>query len=184
MLAAALAAAALGVVALRVSGVSLGELEVRGPWVLSAYHGGEGGGRFTADGWFRTGDVVTVDEHGCIELQDRSKDLVKSGGEWISSVALENALMDHPAVAEAAVIAVAHPLWQERPLAVVVCREGYTATAEELLAHLGARFPRWWLPDAFEFVAALPRTPSGKFLKAQLREQFCGYELARTAERP
>ncbi|MBI4487397.1 MAG: AMP-binding protein, partial [Acidobacteria bacterium] len=128
--------------------------------------------RFTTDGWFRTGDVVNIDEHGCIEIRDRAKDLVKSGGEWISSVALENALMGHPAVAEAAVIAVPHPKWDERPLAVVVLRAGCSATPEELRLFLEPHFARWWLPDAVAFVDQIPRTSAGKFLKSALRERF------------
>ena len=121
--------------------------------------------RFTEDGWFRTGDIVTIDERGCIELADRAKDLVKSGGEWISSVALETALMGHPAVAEAAVIAVPHPKWDERPLAVVVLKPGQTATADELRAFLAPNFAKWWLPDAIEFADEIPRTSVGKFKK-------------------
>src|SRR4029450_7784760 len=104
--------------------------------------------RFTDDGWFRTGDIVTIDSSGCIELTDRAKDLVKSGGEWISSVALETALMGHPAVAEAAVVAVPHPKWDERPLAAVVLKPGHHATAEELREYLAPSFAKWWLPDA------------------------------------
>ncbi|WP_029215150.1 long-chain fatty acid--CoA ligase [Kallotenue papyrolyticum] len=159
-------------------GTSMGELEVRGPWVASAYYNApEGDDKFTEDGWFRTGDVVTIDPRGYVKITDRTKDLIKSGGEWISSVDLENALMGHPAVAEAAVIAVAHPKWQERPLAVVVLKAGQQATAEELRAYLAERFARWWLPDAFEFVDAIPRTSTGKFLKSALRERFRDYRL-------
>jgi fatty-acyl-CoA synthase len=154
-------------------GRTMGELEVRGPWVASRYYNtGEGDTRFTGDGWFRTGDIVTISEHGCIEIADRDKDLVKSGGEWISSVALENALMGHPAVAEAAVIAVPHPKWNERPLAVVVLKAGQCATCGELLAHLEPSFAKWWLPDAVEFAPEIPRTSAGKFKKSVLREQF------------
>jgi fatty-acyl-CoA synthase len=155
---------------------AVGELEVRGPWVSSGYHGlTESDGRFTADGWFRTGDVVSIDPWGSIQIRDRAKDLVKSGGEWISSVALENRLMCHPAVLEAAVVAVPHPSWQERPLAAVVLRPGRSASADELRAWLGERFPRWWLPEAVVFLETLPRTSTGKFLKAALREQFAGF---------
>jgi fatty-acyl-CoA synthase len=155
---------------------AVGELEVRGAWVASGYHGcGPGGTSFTEDGWFRTGDVVSVEPHGSIRIRDRAKDLVKSGGEWISSVALENGLMGHPAVLEAAVIAVPHPRWQERPLAAVVLRQGQRATCEELRDHLAATFSKWWLPDAIVFVEALPKTGTGKFLKTALREQFKGY---------
>jgi fatty-acyl-CoA synthase len=154
-------------------GQSMGELEVRGPWVASRYYNtAEGDTRFTEDGWFRTGDIVTIGERGCIEIADRDKDLVKSGGEWISSVALENALMGHPAVAEAAVIAVPHPKWDERPLAVVVLKAGQCATCDELLAYLEPSFAKWWLPDAVEFTPAIPRTSAGKFKKSVLREQF------------
>jgi fatty-acyl-CoA synthase len=154
-------------------GKTVGELEVRGPWVASAYYDcPEGACSFTPDGWFRTGDIVSIHPNGCIEIQDRAKDVIKSGGEWISSVALENALMGHPAVAEAAVIAVSHPKWQERPLAVVVLKEGRSATAEELLAHLAPGFAKWWLPDDVIFVQEIPRTTAGKFLKRALRERY------------
>jgi fatty-acyl-CoA synthase len=154
-------------------GESMGELEVRGVWVSSAYYESpESSERWTEDGWFRTGDVVTIEPNGYIEIQDRSKDLVKSGGEWISSVALENALMGHPAVAEAAVIAIPDPKWQERPLAVVVLKPDANATAEELREHLVPHFAKWWLPDRFEFVDEIPKTAVGKFRKTALREQF------------
>ena len=154
-------------------GESMGELEVRGAWVSSAYHDStESEDRWTEDGWFRTGDIVTIEPHGYIEVQDRAKDLVKSGGEWISSVALENALMGHPAVAEAAVVAVPDAKWQERPLAVVVLEPGATASADDLGKYLAPRFARWWLPDRIEFVDEIPKTAVGKFKKTALREQF------------
>jgi fatty-acyl-CoA synthase len=154
-------------------GETMGELEVRGPWVARQYYHGDGDDcRFTTDGWFRTGDIVTIDEAGCIELTDRAKDLVKSGGEWISSVALENALMGHPAVQEAAVIAVPHPKWGERPLAVVVVKAGRAVTQAELLAFLDQDFARWWLPDTIEFVSEIPRTSAGKFRKSALRDSY------------
>ncbi len=154
-------------------GQTMGELEVRGPWVASAYFNVPGpDDRFTEDGWFKTGDIVTIAKDGCIEIADRSKDLVKSGGEWISSVALESALMCHPAVAEAAVIAVPHPKWDERPLAAVVLKPGHKATAEELTEFLAPNFAKWWLPDVIEFVGEIPRTSVGKFKKSALREQF------------
>jgi fatty-acyl-CoA synthase len=157
-------------------GKSAGELEVRGPWVAGAYYNcPEGSASFTSDGWFRTGDIVSIDSRGCIEIKDRAKDVIKSGGEWISSVALESALMGHPAVAEAAVVAVEHPKWQERPLAVVVLKDGKSATAEELLQHLEASFAKWWLPDAVVFTNAIPRTTAGKFLKRALRDQYRDY---------
>jgi acyl-CoA synthetase (AMP-forming)/AMP-acid ligase II len=163
-------------------GQTMGELEVRGPWVASAYYDNtDSGDRFTDDGWFRTGDIVTIDENGTIQVQDRAKDLIKSGGEWISSVALECALMGHPSVAEAAVIPVAHPKWDERPLAAVVLKPGLHASPSELRTFLSSQFPKFWLPDAFEFVDAIPRTSAGKFKKSALREQFRDYQLAEKA---
>jgi fatty-acyl-CoA synthase len=153
-------------------GVSMGELEVRGPFVASGYIGGEGAEKFTADGWFKTGDVVTLDAEGYVRITDRAKDVVKSGGEWISSVALENALMSHPAVLEAAVFAAKHPRWDERPIAAVVLKPEHTATREALVAHLAPLFPKFWLPDDVIFVAQIPRTSTGKFLKSKLREMY------------
>jgi fatty-acyl-CoA synthase len=162
-------------------GETMGELEVRGPTVASAYYdNADGAGCFTADGWFRTGDIVTIDPTGSIRVCDRSKDLIKSGGEWISSVALENALMGHPAVAEAAVVAVRDPKWDERPLACVVVKAGHTVTSDELRAFLAPGFAKWWLPDAYEFVDSIPRTSTGKFLKSALRERF---QTSRLVER-
>ena len=151
---------------------ALGELEVRGPWVAAGYHGGRGADSFTADGWFRTGDVVRIDRHGCIRICDRSKDLVKSGGEWISSVDLENHLMAHSAVAQAAVIAVPDERWGERPLAVVALRDGAEASADDLREHLAQEFAKWQLPDRFEFVSAIPCTATGKLKKTGLRAQY------------
>jgi fatty-acyl-CoA synthase len=151
---------------------AMGELEVRGPWVAAAYHGGGDDDKFTDDGWFRTGDVVRIDHRGCIRICDRSKDLVKSGGEWISSVDLENWLMAHPAVAEAAVIAVPDDRWGERPLAAVVLRDEMDAGPDELREHLAGEFAKWQLPDRIEFVVAIPRTATGKFKKTELRRQF------------
>jgi fatty-acyl-CoA synthase len=157
-------------------GESLGELEVRGPWVASSYYEApEGADKFTEDGWFKTGDIVTIDGFGFIKIADRSKDLIKSGGEWISSVDLENALMAHPAVSQAAVIAIPHERWDERPLAAVVLKEGENATEEDLHAHLEKDFAKFWLPDAYEFVESIPMTATGKFQKLKLREQFEGY---------
>ncbi len=153
---------------------AMGELEVRGPWVAAGYHGGEDADKFTDDGWFRTGDVVRIDHRGCIRICDRSKDLVKSGGEWISSVDLENQLMAHHAVAEAAVIAIPDDRWGERPLAAVVLRDGMDASPEELREHLSSDFAKWQLPERIEFVAAIPRTATGKFKKTELRQQFSG----------
>ncbi|MBC7973473.1 MAG: long-chain fatty acid--CoA ligase [Myxococcales bacterium] len=149
-----------------------GEVQVRGPWIAGAYFGGATPERWTDDGFFRTGDVARIDEHGFVQLTDRIADLIKSGGEWIASLELENALMGHPAVREAAVVGVPHPKWSERPLAVYVLKPGASATVEELRAHLAARFPKFWLPDAFELVDAIPRTSAGKFRKTELRDRF------------
>jgi fatty-acyl-CoA synthase len=158
-------------------GATMGELQVRGPWVAGSYFDlPEAASRWTADGWFCTGDVVTIDPHGYIKITDRAKDLIKSGGEWISSVDLENALMGHPAVKEAAVVAVPHPKWDERPLAVIVLREGASVTPEELRRFLSDRFAKWQLPDAFAFTEEIPRTSVGKFLKSRLREQYAGWK--------
>lgn len=154
-------------------GETLGELEVRGPWIAASYyHSDEGDSRFCEDGWFKTGDIVRITPSGCMELADRTKDLVKSGGEWISSVALENTLMGHPAVAEAAVIAVPHPKWDERPFAAVVLKPGQQASADDLRAFLAPHFAKWWLPDTIAFIDAIPKTSAGKFLKSALRETF------------
>jgi acyl-CoA synthetase (AMP-forming)/AMP-acid ligase II len=151
---------------------TMGELEVRGPWVAAAYFQGTGAEKFTDDGWFQTGDVVKIDRHGCIKITDRAKDLVKSGGEWISSVDMENLLMGHPAVAEAAVIAVPDDKWGERPMAVVVLGEGEQASADDLRQHLSSHFAKWQLPERVEFIDEIPRTATGKFKKTALREQF------------
>jgi fatty-acyl-CoA synthase len=151
---------------------AMGELEVRGPWVARAYHGGAGAEKFTDDGWFATGDVVKIDSLGNLRICDRSKDLVKSGGEWISSVDLENLLMAHEGVAEAAVIAVPDERWGERPLAVVVLREDAQAEADDLREHLGRAYAKWQIPDRFEFIDEIPRTATGKFKKTALREMF------------
>ncbi len=161
-------------------GATMGELEVRGPWVAASYLGGEGEDKWTKDGWFKTGDVVTIDAEGYMRITDRSKDVVKSGGEWISSVALENALMAHPAVLEAAVFAGRHPKWDERPLAAIVWKPGQTATADELRAHLEPNFAKFWLPDDFLFVEAIPRTSTGKFLKSKLRELYGDHLLPKS----
>ena len=158
-------------------GVTPGEVEVRGPWVAGEYYKApDQAHKWTADGWFRTGDVGTIDSDGIMKLVDRAKDLVKSGGEWISSVDLENMLMGHPAVKEACVVGVPHPKWQERPLAAVVLREGAQASEQELREFLAQKFARWQLPDAFVFVEAIPRTSVGKFKKIAVREQFAGWK--------
>jgi fatty-acyl-CoA synthase len=159
-------------------GATMGELEVRGPWVASGYYSRDDcGDRFTADGWFRTGDIATIDERSTVTIQDRAKDLIKSGGEWISSVALECALMGHPAVAEAAVVPVTSARWSERPLAAVVLKPGASATGDDLCAFLAPQFPKFWLPAAFEFIDAIPRTSAGKFQKSVLRERFKDYQV-------
>lgn len=154
-------------------GASTGEIEIRGPWVAASYFEcPDQAHRWSSDGWFRTGDVATMDEDGYVKIVDRAKDLVKSGGEWISSVDLENTLMGHPAVKEACVVGIPHPKWQERPLAAVVLKDDARATPEELRAFLAATFAKWQLPDAFVFLEAIPRTSVGKFKKTALREQF------------
>jgi fatty-acyl-CoA synthase len=152
-------------------GTSPGELEVRGPWVTASYFQGDSSEAFR-DGWLRTGDVATMDPRGYVRLVDRTKDLIRSGGEWISSVQLEHALMDHSDVAEAAVVAVPDPRWQERPWACVVLRDGSTADGPSVLQGLGDRFPRWWVPDRVVFLDVIPRTSTGKFDKKALRERF------------
>lgn len=160
-------------------GESVGELEVRGPWVTAQYYNSddpETGAKFH-DGWLRTGDVGTLDDLRYITLTDRAKDVIKSGGEWISSVDLENALMGHDAVAEAAVVGIPDEKWQERPMAAVVIKEGASATAEELRDYLAARFAKWQLPDAFTFIDQVPRTSVGKFDKKVIRKAYADGEL-------
>jgi fatty-acyl-CoA synthase len=163
----------------------MGELEVRGPLVAAAYYNrNDCADRFTDDGWFRTGDIATIDDLGYMEIRDRLKDVIKSGGEWISSVALENALMGHPSVAEAAVIAVPNARWLERPVAVVVLREGQTASEAELISFVAPNFVKWWLPDAIEFRDAIPRTSTGKFLKSALRDEIAPKYRQAMSEQP
>ena len=152
-------------------GKTMGELVVRGPWVTGSYYNDERTKlSFTEDGWFRTGDIVTIDDQGYIQIADRTKDVIKSGGEWISSVELENELMAHPAVAEAAVIAMPDPKWDERPLACVVARQ--PVTEDELTEHLRPRVAKWWLPDRYVFVDEIPKTSVGKFDKKVLRQKY------------
>ena len=155
-------------------GQSMGEIEVRGPWIAREYYGEEGGEEKFRGGWLRTGDVATVDELGFVRIADRTKDLVKSGGEWISSVELEGLLMAHPDVLEAAVIAVPHPRWDERPLACVVLRAEARdrVSAADLIEHLRPQVAKWWLPDAVVFIDEVPKTSVGKFDKKQLRARF------------
>jgi fatty-acyl-CoA synthase len=160
-------------------GKTMGELEVRGPWIISSYYKMEGSTDRFHDGWFRTGDVVTIDEEGYINITDRTKDLVKSGGEWISSIDLENALMSHPKVLEAAVIALPHPKWQERPLALVVEKPDFkgNVSKDELYAAIQGKFNKMWLPDDIVFIDAVPKTSVGKFDKKVLRDRFKDYKL-------
>jgi fatty-acyl-CoA synthase len=160
-------------------GVTMGELQIRGPWVAKAYFKlGSSPEHFTKDGWFRTGDVATIDEDGFMQITDRTKDLIKSGGEWISSVAIENALMGHPKVREAAVIAIPSEKWSERPLAVVVrVPGGGEVTHEELSEHLLALFPRFWLPEEVVFLEEIPKTSVGKFDKKVLRHRYAAGQL-------
>ncbi|MCY0879316.1 MAG: long-chain fatty acid--CoA ligase [Firmicutes bacterium] len=156
-------------------GEAVGELCIQGPWIADAYEGDARTAETFRDGWLHTGDVATIDSEGYVRLVDRTKDVIKSGGEWISSVDLENALMAHPAVLEAAVVGIPHPRWGERPLAFVVVKEGMAVTKEELLAALGPQFARWQWPDDVIWVAEVPKTSVGKFLKRALREQYQDY---------
>ena len=149
-----------------------------GPWIAREYYDDERSPEsFTADGWLKTGDVVTCDAEGYLRIVDRTKDVVKSGGEWISSVELENEIMGHPAVAEAAVIGVKHPKWSERPLACVVVKPDATLTREELLEFLDGRVAKWWLPDDVVFIDEVPKTSVGKFSKRDLRDRFADHQL-------
>jgi acyl-CoA synthetase (AMP-forming)/AMP-acid ligase II len=161
---------------------SMGEVQVRGNWVAEAYYRPDEPGEQFSDGWLRTGDVAVVDEYGYIQLVDRTKDLVKSGGEWISTIELESALMGHPAVLEAAVIAVPDERWSERPLACVVLKEGAHATPEELLEFIAPQFAKWWLPDRIEFVDEIPKTSVGKFDKKVLRLRHQGLDAEPPSE--
>lgn len=160
-------------------GKAFGDLKVRGPWVCSAYYGDEPGNALDADGWFATGDVATIDPDGFMEITDRSKDVIKSGGEWISSIALENIAVSHPDVAEAAVVAARHPTWDERPVLVVVPRPGRTIDPVDVLRVYADKVPKWWLPDAVVVVDELPHTATGKLQKTTLRVQYRDHLLAR-----
>jgi acyl-CoA synthetase (AMP-forming)/AMP-acid ligase II len=158
-------------------GKAFGHLLVRGPWIVSGYFKSEGGRIIDDEGWFDTGDVATLDPDGYMQITDRSKDVIKSGGEWISSIDLENDAMGHPAVAEAAVIGVTHPKWDERPLLLVVRKEGAEVSGEEILDYLRGRVAKWQVPDAVIFVEELPHTATGKLLKTKLREDFKNFKL-------
>ncbi len=158
-------------------GETVGELQARGPWITGSYYNRpDAADSFTEDGWFCTGDVATLTPLGYVQISDRTKDLIKSGGEWISSVDLENELMAHPDVAEAVVIAVSHPKWMERPLAVVVCKPGTEVSSDQLKDHLKGKFANWWIPNDVAFVEEIPKTSTGKFMKLKLREQFADWE--------
>jgi len=157
-------------------GKAFGDLQVRGPWVIRSYFKGEGGDPLK-DGWFPTGDVVTIDPDGYIQITDRSKDVIKSGGEWISSIDLENIAIAHPAIAEAAVIGVKHPKWDERPVVVAVKKPGQEVSREELLRFYEGKIAKWWMPDDVVFVGELPHTATGKLSKLTLRQQFKDYRL-------
>jgi len=152
-------------------GKTSGSLQVRGPWVCSGYFGGK-----PSNGWFDTGDVATLDSRGYLQITDRTKDVIKSGGEWISSIEIENALMAHSGVAQAAVIGVYHPTWGERPLLLVVPRPGNSPTSSELIAFLEGKIAKWWLPDACELMSELPHTATGKVSKKDLRERFADFQ--------
>jgi fatty-acyl-CoA synthase len=158
------------------NGVAYGALKVRGPWVCSRYFGADESAA-DADGWFDTGDVATIDADGYMQITDRTKDVIKSGGEWISSIALENIAVGHPDVAEAAVIGIAHPRWLERPLLVVVPRPGTVLSRETILAWFRGKVVDWWIPDDVVFVGELPHTATGKLKKTALREQFRDYSF-------
>ncbi len=158
-------------------GVTVGRLKVRGPAVAKSYFRGEGSGAFDAEGWFDTADMGTLDADGMMTITDRAKDVIKSGGEWISSIEIENLAVGHPAVAEAAVIAVRHPKWGERPLLVVILKPGRTATKKDILDHLSGKIAKWWMPDEVVFVDNIPHSATGKIQKTTLRERFADYRL-------
>jgi fatty-acyl-CoA synthase len=159
-------------------GVAFGALQVRGPWVCSDYYKLEGSaGSHTADGWFETGDVAKIDPEGYMQITDRTKDVIKSGGEWISSIDIENVAVGHPSVAEAAVIGVAHPKWTERPLLIVIKAEGADLTKEEMLHWFDGKIAKWWYPDDVLFVDEIPHTATGKIQKVKLRQQLADYKL-------
>ena len=162
-------------------GKTFGRLKVRGPAVAKAYYKGEGSEAFDKDGWFDTGDVATMDQYGYMQITDRAKDVIKSGGEWISSIDVENLAVGHPKVAEAAVIGISHPKWDERPLLVIVLKKGETVTKEELLEFMQGKIAKWWMPDDVVFVEEIPHTATGKIQKITLRQRFKDYRLP-TAE--
>ena len=158
-------------------GKTFGRLKVRGPAVAQSYYKGVGGEVLEQDGWFDTGDVATMDEHGYMQITDRAKDVIKSGGEWISTIDLENLAVGHPKVAEAAVIGVAHPKWDERPLLVIVLKKGESTTKEDILGFMQGKIAKWWMPDDVVFVDEIPHTATGKIQKITLRQKFKDYRL-------
>ncbi|MEF2553127.1 fatty-acid--CoA ligase [Aurantimonas sp. A2-1-M11] len=158
-------------------GKTFGRLKVRGPAVASSYYKGTGAEAFDADGWFDTGDVAHMDQHGYMQITDRAKDVIKSGGEWISTIDLENLAVGHPDVAEAAVIGLAHPKWDERPLLIIVRKEGRDPSKEDILGYLEDKIAKWWMPDDVAFVDEIPHTATGKIQKMTLRDQFREYRL-------
>jgi fatty-acyl-CoA synthase len=162
-------------------GKTFGRLLVRGACVAKAYFKSEGGGILDEDGYFDTGDVATIDPFGAMQITDRSKDVIKSGGEWISSIDLENLAVGHPKVAEAAVIGIKHPKWDERPLLVVVLKKDQAATKDEILSFVAGKVAKWWVPDDVAFVDEIPHTATGKIQKMTLREQFKDYALPTAA---
>ena len=161
-------------------GKACGRLKVRGPAVARAYYRDEGGSILDEEGFFDTGDVATIDPHGYVHISDRSKDVIKSGGEWISSIELENLAVGHRDVAEAAVIGVHHPKWDERPLLIIVPKEGRQPTKDDLLGFMQGKIAKWWMPDDVVIVDEIPHTATGKILKTALRDQFREYRLPGT----
>ncbi|MCG6858806.1 MAG: AMP-binding protein, partial [Salaquimonas sp.] len=158
-------------------GKTFGRLKVRGPAVASGYYGGAGAEQFDEDGWFDTGDVAHIDPNGYMQITDRAKDVIKSGGEWISTIDLENLAVGHPDVAEAAVIGIHHPKWDERPLLIIVRKQGTEPTKEDILGFMEGKIAKWWMPDDVTFVEEIPHTATGKIQKTTLRDQFREYAL-------
>jgi fatty-acyl-CoA synthase len=162
-------------------GKTFGRLKVRGPAVARSYYKGEGGEILDPDGFFDTGDVSTIDRYGYMQITDRAKDVIKSGGEWISSIDLENLAVAHPKVAEAAVIGVRHPKWDERPLLIVVLKKDQSANKDEILSFMRGKIANWWMPDEVVFVDEIPHTATGKIQKTALRERFKDFVLSASA---
>jgi fatty-acyl-CoA synthase len=162
-------------------GKTSGRLQTRGPWIIRQYFQDSNGECIDAEGWFDTGDVAALHPDGVLQITDRSKDVIKSGGEWISSIDLENAAVGCPGVAEAAAVGVKHPKWDERPILLVVRKAGCDVTPQQILDHLSGHVAKWWLPDEILFVESLPHTATGKLLKTALREQYRDYRLSSAA---